>query len=632
MKLYTYSMSWFLFAISTLSFADSIMIYNKTFRDLYVGIYYRFPKIPFIDQKPGQLATSIQCIDAQVSAILERPDRWYGADRMLVFVEDKSLLKEVLLPDELDALNAKLVGTLQGSTFYIATDNEGEHYGCTALQWNAIQQPLQYAQEKMLNMLSAVSKNPYKNKVAYVRKGNELCESELEYLKNRTLYIKNMLEKNNLPNSKKVPSLSIVCSGGGYRAMLYSLGALKGLQESGILDLSSYLIGLSGSTWTIGTWLSSGLSLEAFHDWLINNIGYQLNDLDDEDFTLMGEVVLTKYCLGQPVGFVDLYGSFIANDLFDSFSNDKNMVHLSEQAPKVTSGQLPLPIYTAISGEDSNAEQLWYEFTPYEVGASWLHAYVPTWAFGRKFKNGVSVTNAPEQPMGTLLGTFGLAIGITVERMFSEANISEKMSSALLKTIIKKILTHYGDNRPISAEYSNMVFGMSDRIFSGLKIINLVDAGINCNLPYVPVSGMRPDRKADILIFIDASAGNVGDELKKVEAYAAQHHFPFPRINYAEINKHAVSVFKSDNPEAPIVIYVPRIVDEQELATHQADLPELYTCLHNFDIEKCIADESCNTFNFSYSPDQARKLTALGEFNALMCKDVVLNSMSSYLL
>lgn len=629
MKLSTYSMSWFLFAVSTLSCADSIMVHNKTFRDLYVGIYYRFPKIPFIDQKPGQLATSIQCIDAQAFVVIERPDRWYGADRQLVFVEDKSLLKDTLWPEQLDALHATFVGTLQGSSFYIATDNEGEHYGYTALQWNAFQKPLYYAQEKMLNLLPAVSKNPYKNKIAYVRQGNELCEGELEYLKNRTLTIKNVLEKNNYSPKEKIPTISIVCSGGGYRAMLYCVGALKGLQRSGILDLTTYLVGLSGSTWAIGTWLSSGLSLNAFHDWLVDNIGYQLNDLDDEDFTLMGEVVLTKYCVGQPVGFVDLYGSFIANDLFDSFSNDKNMVHLSDQASKVTSGQLPLPIYTAISGQDSNAEQLWYEFTPYEVGASWLHAYVPTWAFGRRFKNGASVTNSPEQPLGTLLGTFGLAIGITVERMFSEANISEKMSSALLKTIIKKILSHYGDERPISAEYSNMVFGMADRIFNDQKIIHLVDAGINCNLPYVPVSGIRPDRKADILIFIDASAGNVGDELKKVEAYAAQHNLPFPRIDYAQINKHAVSIFKSDNQQAPIVIYVPRIVDEYKLAIHQADLPELYTCLHNFDIEKCIADESCNTFNFSYTQEQARKLTALGEFNALMCKDVVLNSMSS---
>lgn len=632
MKLSTYSMSWFLFAVSTLSCADSIMVYNKTFRDLYVGIYYRFPKIPFIDQKPGQLATPIQCIDAQALVVLERPDRWYGADRQLVFVEDKSLLNDTLWPEQLDALHATFVGNLQGSSFYIATDSEGEYYGCTALQWNAIQQPLHYAQEKMLNMLPAISHNVHKNEVAYVREGIQLCEQEVDYINNRKEFIKKALKKNNL-NVSKIPNVSVICSGGGYRAMLYSLGALKGLEKSGILDLTSYLVGLSGSTWAIATWISSGLSLNSFHDWLINNIGYQLNDLDNEDFALMGEVLLTKYCVGQPTGFVDMYGAFIANDLFDSFSQDKMMVHLSDQAQKVSNACIPMPIYTAISGENPKAEYLWYEFNPYEAGAHWLRAYVPMWAYGRKFKNGISITDAPEQPMGTLLGTFGLAVGITVERMFSEANIEQKVSSALLKKIIKTVLEYCGKNRPISAEYYNFAFDMKDRRFNDKKVTNLVDAGINCNIPYAPISGVRPERKADIVIIIDASAGVVGEELKKVEGYARWHQFPFPEIDYSQISQSAVSVFKDDhNPQIPIVIYVPRIVDEHELALHQADLPELYTCLHNFDIEKCIADESCNTFNFSYTPEQARKLTALGEFNALMCKDIVLNSIQSYLL
>lgn len=608
--------------------ADSILVYNKTFRDLYVGIYYRYPKIPFMDQKPGVLSSPIQCVDAQSFGVISRPDRIYGADRQLVFVEDKSLLEETLWPQELDELHALFVGNWQGNSFYIATDDEGDHHGYTALQWNAIQQPIQYAQDTILNMLPAVSKNPYKNQVAYVRDGNNLCESELDYLKKRAVFIKNKLEEKNYSVPEKVSTISVVCSGGGYRAMLYSLGALKGLEQAGILDLVTYLVGLSGSTWAIGTWLSSGLSLEAFHEWLINHIGYQLNELDDEDFTLMGEVLLTKYCVGQPVGFVDLYGAFIANDLFDSFSDEKMMVHLSDQAQVVNSGAVPFPIYTAISGQDTQAERLWYEFTPYEVGAPWLNAYVPTWAFGRKFKKGVSVSNAPEQSLGTLFGTFGLAVGITVERMFSETNIHEKMSSSLLKVIIKKILTHYGDKRPISAEYCNMVFDMNDHIFNDLKIIDLVDAGINCNLPYVPISGMRQERTSNIIIFIDASAGAIGQELKKVEAYARAHHLLFPVIDYSLINKHAISVFKDEyDPTMPVVIYIPRIVDEQLLALHCDDMPELYNCLHHFDIETCIANESCNTFNFSYTPEQARKLTALGEFNALMCKEVVMQNL-----
>lgn len=619
-------LSWYLCALSVAAWADTIIVHNKTFRDLYLGVYYRYPKIPFMDQKSGRLSGPIICIDAQATVSLERPDRIYGADRKLIFVENKSLLKDALWSQELDDLRALLIGNWQGNAFYIATDNEGDHYGYTKLQWNVIQQPLHYAQDIMLNMLPAISNNTNKNRIAYVREGNELCADECDYVIKRTEFIKSKLSKK---SDQSVPNIAIVCSGGGYRAMLYSLGALKGLEKAGILDLATYLVGLSGSTWAIGTWLSSGLTLSVFHDWLIDNIGYQLNELDNEDFTLMTEVLITKYCVGQPVGFVDMYGAFIANDLFDCFSNEKMMVHLSDQTERIKSAMIPFPIYTAISGQHPKAEYLWYEFTPYEVGANWLHAYVPTWAFGRKFKNGVSVDAAPEQPLGTLLGTFGLAVGITIERMFSEANINEKLSSALLKAIIKKILNYYGSDRPISAEYANFAFGLTNRLFNDLKVTDMVDAGINCNLPYVPVSGVRTERKADIIIFIDASAGTVGDELKKVEKYAKWHALSFPSIDYTQINKHAVSVFKDEQKsDAPLVIYIPRIVDESLLALHHDDMPDLYQCLHHFDIEQCILKESCNTFNFSYNPEQARKLTALGEFNAMMCKDIVLKMIT----
>ncbi len=38
----------------------------------------------------------------------------------------------------------------------------------------------------------------------------------------------------------------------------------------------------------------------------------------------------------------------------------------------------------------------WFELSPYEVGCDELEAYVPTWAFGRKFEEGASVAGLPE--------------------------------------------------------------------------------------------------------------------------------------------------------------------------------------------------------------------------------------------
>jgi len=42
--------------------------------------------------------------------------------------------------------------------------------------------------------------------------------------------------------------------------------------------------------------------------------------------------------------------------------------------------------------------------TPYEVGCDELEAWCPTWAFGRQFENGRSVSGLPEQSLSLLLG------------------------------------------------------------------------------------------------------------------------------------------------------------------------------------------------------------------------------------
>ena len=291
-------------------------------------------------------------------------------------------------------------------------------------------------------------------------------------------------------------------------------------------------------------------------------------------------------------------------------------------------GALPLPIYTAISGESNASERLWYEFTPHEVGAPWLNAYVPTWAFGRKFNNGVSVTNAPEQTLGTMLGTFGLAVGVTLENLLQQTDITQNLKSALLKNILARIMAQYGNDRAISAEYFNFVFGLPNTYYNNLAIAQLVDAGIDINLPYPPISGQRPEHKADIIIFVDASAGTVGAELQNVENYARANNLPFPVIDYTNIGNNAVSIFTSDDPQVPIVIYIPRIVDQDLLDAHQNDLPELYNYLKDFDIDQCCDDGACNTFNFSYTSDQARQMTALGEFNMLMAKDIIAQAVT----
>jgi hypothetical protein len=72
-----------------------------------------------------------------------------------------------------------------------------------------------------------------------------------------------------------------------------------------------------------------------------------------------------------------------------------------------------------------------------------------------------------------------------------------------------------------------------------------------------------------------------------------------------------------------VVIYIPRVVDKKLLEDHKNDMSDLYAKLINFDVESCIDKGACNTFNFSYTHDQAEQLIALGQFNTIMAADVI---------
>lgn len=48
---------------------------------------------------------------------------------------------------------------------------------------------------------------------------------------------------------EQVPIMAVLGSGGGFRAMVCLSGAVKALYESGVLNCSTYISGLSGSSW-----------------------------------------------------------------------------------------------------------------------------------------------------------------------------------------------------------------------------------------------------------------------------------------------------------------------------------------------------------------------------------------------
>lgn len=578
---------------------------------------------------------------------LIRPSFKFWVDRELAFDVTPERLQPNVHGFAFNTIPHTNIGYTHGAwrakpNFYIALEN-GVLKGYGAAMYKVVkpvrdilanyEMPTSLA-SALQSRLPSVLLNPYKHQSAEVRQGNQLCNQEKAYLQRRMPKVKQALEQllGRSLNGKYVPKIALVGSGGGYRAMLCTTGSLIGAQKIGLLDATTYMSALSGSTWALAGWLSHNETIEEFKFSLIPKLISRggksplpgiAKRLDSRETKFIAEALLTKMTFSQPITLVDLYGGLLANSLFSDFDMRRQMVHLSEQATRIENGDLPFPLYTAVAAE-GRAGSDWYEFSPYEIGASWMGSgmYVPTWAYGRKFVQGKSTDFAPEQSLGFLMGTWGSAFAARIGQMYEEAETG--IQSDIIKTgakfLIKNVLFDVSKKRieKAWAEVFNWSSGLSSSKVADRKFLKLADAGTapGFNLPYPPISGERPERKADIIIILDASSTNFAQELRYVEQYARSKNLKFPAIDYTGIEKRAVSIFyNKQDPTVPVVIYMPRVKDDALWREQKAGFTEFVLLLDDFDVEKCVSKEYCRTLNFEYEPHEASQLSALTEFN-----------------
>ncbi|MDP3889162.1 MAG: hypothetical protein Q8Q25_01305 [bacterium] len=637
------------FSFASIFAVDQVSIINTSDKELYGAVYYA----KNLSNEKLTRATDIFSVIKGKPQIITRPERKFGYDRELLFTTNKELLKPLLSRDEYDALPSKNIGTLQGK-FIVIIEKDEILKGYNLTEWQLLRvrgwsiSALQKVggavvavvttpiKNKIKKEQPAIKENPYKNIVARIRVGNELNKDEKKAQDARLKVVKQVLEKKMGPVGY-TPKIALVISGGGYRAMLCATGFLAGAQQMGLFDATTWITALSGSTWGLGVLFSSAAkfrdqeSIAIFRDKFINviaNKGLQ-RPITPKEIKLLADDWLVQVAFEQPFTLVNIYGSLLANRLLALFGDQRHMVYLSQQVDLVKNGEFPLPIYTANDAQKGvtvqDIDREWYEFTPWEVGGAWLNCYVPTWAYGRKFRNLSSVDFGVEKTLGFNLGTYGSAFAVTIDRIYDE--IKDKLKSELIRELLKKVITPVGDVRLSWAEVFNFSKGVPQSPLKNANTIRLADAGVAFGLPYPPVSGERPERKADILIFFETSHPIGG--LKGAERYARRKNLKFPKINYEGIDNHVISVFKDEtDSEVPVVIYMPSINDASlwnKLDTSQFALYKQF--VKGFNIEACIKKETCRTLNFRYTKEEAMRLSKTVEFNILVSEEVIFNEI-----
>lgn len=517
---------------------------------------------------------------------------------------------------------------------------------------------------------------------ATVRTGKTLCLGEQAYLKIRLPKVKIALQEilGMQLADHEVPRIAICSSGGGYRAMITTLGALHGCQIApkrefnvndfmhakplfsalahmllswcgisdethdhndlfsqlplSFIECCTYSAALSGSSWAWAGLLHSRKQIKDYIEHVAQHASEPLtNNVNLQSIVLQ---LLKKEARNQPVSFIDIYGSLLAERLLSS-NTIKNAAEIDLLSYKnvIDAAQMPLPIFTAVIGENS-FDNKWVEFTPYEVGTIFLNAFIPTWAFGRKFLGGHSIDTISPQTLGFCMGIWGSALSVSVEDVYNHAikpHLGEvnaayiashygkpvAASSALLQSIfhhIKNNSTHENlqisvaeraDKRLSPAQVPNWTFGLPNSPYAKQELLTLIDAGFHINLPVTPL--LRPERKIDIIIIIDAS-GNFGEHLKRTATEAQKHGYKFPPIDHVAVHSPCSVHRNLQDQSCPIVIYMPLIKNE----SYQQGWNPHHEKFTHF-------------LNFNYTHEQVHQLSGLMQHNVLQSHEIIIDTI-----
>jgi lysophospholipase len=340
-------------------------------------------------------------------------------------------------------------------------------------------------------------------------------------------------------NATTLPNIGIAVSGGGYRALMNGAGFLAAAdnrtnnatntgQIGGLLQSATYVAGLSGGGWLVGSIFTNNFSsVQTLRDgssqssiWQFGNSilegpnsdGIQILSSADYYTTIESEVN-DKQDAGFNASLTDYWGHALSYQLVNATDGGPAYTFSSiSEMDNFMTGEIPMPVLVTDSRAPNtqiiSLNSTLFEINPFEMG-SWdptTYAFAPIRYVGSKFSAGV-IPESEECIRG--FDNVGYVMG-TSSTLFNQflLELNTTTISQTLQNVFQDILSGIseGDN-DVAQWQPNPFYRFNNGTNRNAQStqLTLVDGGEdNQNIPLNPL--IQPHRAVDVIFAVDSSA------------------------------------------------------------------------------------------------------------------------------
>lgn len=380
-----------------------------------------------------------------------------------------------------------------------------------------------------------------------VREGTSLSKQEKDWLEKRDsktrpavakflqrVKVSDFDSEAYLKKDDAYPRVSIAISGGGYRALMNGAGFIQAADSrtagdggiSGLLEATTYLSGLSGGGWLVGS--IYGNNYTTIDDLLASEEVWQFQDsilsgpptpddtigvLDTASYwKALYREVQSKKDAGYEISLTDFWGRAVSYQLLEGAKGGLGYTY-SSFADDATfkNGDSPFPILVADGRAPGtkviSLNSTVFEFNPFEMG-SWdptLNAFVPIKYLGSNFDGGEIANGTCTRGFDAL--SFVMGTSSSLFNMMLQTELPDSIPSSIQDTIQSLITTIDEENNDIAQYKPNPFknYRPKEVTLASSDSLDLVDGGLDLqNIPLQPV--LQPSRGVDVIFAIDSSA------------------------------------------------------------------------------------------------------------------------------